>query len=183
MMRFAAPMLALALMWGAGSADAGELFEGLGPRLIGRQLTEVLEGAELACKQDGNEASVRRCQPLPGALDTLGGANITSAEAMFVDKELELVTVYFSDRDFAKVSAYVTQQLGGGQDWSVTLRGGMNMGFKDQIFIWERDDLHAVLQQFDRKIDRASLIYGTPQAMAEVIKRIKATPPGGVRDL
>ena len=143
-MRFAAPMLALALMWGAGSVDAGELFEGLGPRLIGSQLTDVLEGAELACKQDGNEASVRRCQPLPGALDTLGGANITSAEAMFVDKELELVTVYFSDRDFAKVSAYLTQQLGGGQDWSVTLRGGMNMGFKDQIFIWERDDLHAV---------------------------------------
>ncbi len=161
----------------------GELFEGLGPELIGAELIKVLEGAELACHQDSADGSVRRCQPLPGALDTIAGAKITSAEALFVDDRLAMVSVYFSDRDFAKVSAYVTQKLGSGQDWSVTLRGGMNMGFKDQIAIWERSDLHAVLQQFDRKIDRASLMYGTPQAMAEVLKRIKATPPGGVRDL
>jgi hypothetical protein len=182
-MRFAALVGAWVLIWTATSASAGELFAGLGPESIGRELTAVLEGAELGCKQDGNDASVRRCQPLPGALDTLSGAKITSAEALFVDGHLEMVTVYFSDRDFAKVAAYLTQQFGAGEDWSVTVRGGMNMGFKDQIFIWERDDLHAVVQQFDRKIDRASLIYGTPQAMAEVMKRIKATPPGGVRDL
>jgi hypothetical protein len=174
---------AVVLLSSAALAGAGELFEGLGPQLLGSELTAVLEGAELACKQDSADASVRRCQPLPGALDTLSGAKITSAEALFVDQELAMVTVYFSDRDFAKVAADAKAKLGEPQDWSVILRGGMNMGFKDQIFIWERDDVQAVLQQFDRKIDRASLIYGTPPAMAEVVKRIKATPPGGVRDL
>ena len=162
---------------------AGDVFEGLGPQLIGSELIVVLEGAELACRQDTADSSLRRCQPLPGALDTLGGAKITSAEALFVDSQLAIVSIYFLERDFAKVQAYATQKLGDGQDWTVTLRGGMNAGFKDQIVIWEKEDLHALLQQFDRKIDRASLIYGSPRAMAEVLKRIKATPAGGVRDL
>jgi hypothetical protein len=143
----------------------------------------VLEGAELACRQDPADASVRRCQPLPGALDSVGGAKVTSVEALFVQKELAQVSVYFAERDFPKVLAYVTQKLGEGQDWTVTLRGGMNAGFKDQIVIWEQEKLHALMQQFDRKIDRASLTYGSPRAMAESLKRIKATPPGGVRDL
>ena len=162
---------------------AGDVFEGLGPQLIGSELIVVLEGAELACRQDTADSSLRRCQPLPGALDTLGGAKITSAEALFVDSQLAMVSIYFSERDFAKVQAYATQKLGDGQDWAVTLRGGMNAGFKDQIVIWEKDGLHALLQQFDHKIDRASLIYGSPRAMAEALKRIKATPAGGVRDL
>jgi hypothetical protein len=161
----------------------GEVFEGLGPELIGDDLTAVLEGAELACRQDSADASIRRCQPLPGALDTVGGAKVASAEALFVDDQLAQVSVYFSERDFPKVLAYATQKLGTGQDWTVTIKGGMNAGFKDQIVIWEQEDLHALLQQFDRKIDRASLIYGSPRAMAEVMKRIKATPAGGVRDL
>jgi len=174
---------ALVLACGVTPVWAGEVFEGLGPELIGAELTSVLEGAELACRQDTADSSLRRCQPLPGALDTLGGAKITSAEALFVDDRLAMVSIYFSEREFAKVQAYAMQKLGEGQDWTVTLRGGMNAGFKDQIVIWEKDDVHALLQQFDRKIDRASLIYGAPRAMAETLKRIKATPAGGVRDL
>jgi hypothetical protein len=143
----------------------------------------VLEGAELACRQDAANASLRRCQPLPGALDTLGGAKLTVVEALFVENELAQVSAYFNERDFSKVLAHLTQKLGEGQDWTVTLRGGMNMGFKDQIVIWEQNRTVALLQQFDGKIDRASLIYGSPRAMAELLKRIKATPPGGVRDL
>jgi hypothetical protein len=182
-MHFARHVAVGVLICSAAAAYAGELFEGLGPELIGSELTTVLEGAELGCKQDSADASLRRCQPLPGALDTLGGAKISSAEAVFVDKRLAQVTVYFSERDFAKVLAYVAPKLGEAQDWTVTIRGGMNAGFKDQIFIWEQEHLHALLQQFDVKIDRASLIYGSPRAMAEVLKRIKATPAGGVRDL
>jgi hypothetical protein len=174
---------AVVLACGVTPACAGDVFEGLGPELIGSELTVVLEGAELACRQDTADASLRRCQPLPGALDTLGGAKVTTAEALFVDDRLAMVSIYFSERDFPKVRAYAMQKLGGGQDWTVTLRGGMNAGFKDQIVIWEKEDLHGLLQQFDRKIDRASLIYGSPRAMAEALKRIKATPAGGVRDL
>ena len=182
-MRFAVHVAASILACSAAASYAGELFEGLGPELIGSELTTVLEGAELGCKQDSADASLRRCQPLPGALDTIGGAKVTNAEALFVDKQLALVTVYFSERDFQKVLAYVAPKLGEAQEWTVTIRGGMNAGFKDQIFIWEQEHLHTVMQQFDLKIDRASLTYGSPRAMAEVLRRIKATPPGGVRDL
>jgi len=180
---FAACLAVTALAWSAAPAHAGDLFDGLGPELIGSELTSVLEGAELGCRKDAADASVRRCQPLPGALDTLGGALLTNAEAVFVDGELAQVSAYFSERDFPKVLAYVAQKLGEGQDWTVTIRGGMNAGFKDQIVIWEQESASALLQQFDRKIDRASLIYGSPRAMTELLKRIKATPPGGVRDL
>jgi hypothetical protein len=164
-------------------ARAGEVFDGLGPQLIGTELTTVLEGAELACRQDTADASLRRCQPLPGALDILGDAKVGSVEALFVDDKLAQVTAYFSERDFPKVLAYASKAFGEGQDWTVTLRGGMNMGFKDQIVIWEQERLQALAQQFDRKIDRSSLIYGSPRAMAELMKRIKSTPAGGVRDL
>ena len=140
-------------------------------------------GAELACRQDTVDSALRRCEPLPGVLDTLGDAKVGSAQALFIDDELAMVTVYFSEREFGKVLAYTMQQLGEGQDWTVTIRGGMNAGFKDHIVIWEQEKLHALLQQFDRKIDRASLTYGSPRAMAELLKRIKATPAGGVRDL
>src|SRR4029079_8291425 len=115
--------------------------------------------------------------------DTLGGVKVTSAEALFADDRLAMVSIYFSERWVARVRMYAIQKLGECQDWTVTLRGGMNAGFKDQIVIWEKTELHALLQQFDRKIDRASLIYGSPRAMAEALKRIKATPAGGVRDL
>jgi hypothetical protein len=176
-------IVVLALLGVPPGAQAGELFDGLGPALIGADLTEVLEGAELACKQDAADTSIRRCQPLPGALDTLAGAKLTGAEALFVDDRLAQVTVYFSERDFPRVQEYASRALGEGQDWTVTIKGGMNAGFKDQIRIWEQDKLAAIVQQFDRKIDRASLTYGTPAAMAETLKRIKATPAGGVRDL
>ena len=183
-MRMLAAQVALvALAWIAPPAHAGEVFEGLGPELIGSELTTVLEGAELACHQEPADAAVRRCRPLPGALDILGGAKVTSVEALFVDRHLAQVTVYFGERDFPKVLAYLTPKLGEGQDWTVTIRGGMNAGFKDQIVIWEQSGVSALLQQFDRKIDRASLIYGSSPAMADVLNHIKATPPGGVRDL
>src|SRR4029079_12900583 len=96
---------------------AGDVFEGLGPQLIGSELTVVLEGAELACRQDTADSSLRRCQPLPGALDTLGGAKVTSAEALFADDRLAMVSIYFSEREFAKVQMYAIQKLGEGQDW------------------------------------------------------------------
>jgi hypothetical protein len=178
-----AVVVLLTLLATTPGAWAGELFDGLGPALVGAELTEVLEGAELACKQDAADAAIRRCQPLPGALDTLAGAKLTGAEALFVDERLAQVTVYFSERDFPRVQEYASRALGESQDWTVTIKGGMNAGFKDQIRIWEQDQLAAILQQFDRKIDRASLTYGTPAAMADTLKRIKSTPPGGVRDL
>jgi hypothetical protein len=55
--------------------------------------------------------------------------------------------------------------------------------FEDQIRIWETDRFVLIAQQFDNKIDRSSVIYGTPRAMAPLLREIKATPRGGLRDL
>jgi hypothetical protein len=163
-------------------AIAGEVFDGLGPELIGTELTAVLEGAELACRQDPVEKAIRRCHPLPGALNSLEGAP-AAVEAVFVDERLAQVAVTLPERRFAKVRRAVLTKLGEGQDWTVSIRGGMNAGFKNEIVIWERDKWTAVLQQFDHKIDRSSLTFGSPSAMASLLRQIKSTPPGGSRDL
>ena len=164
------------------SARAGDVFEGLGPQTIGTELTAVLEEAELACRRDPADADIRRCHPIPGALDTLAGAPAV-VEAQFAADHLALVSITFPEARFADVRRFANEQLGAGKDWSVGIIAGMNGTFKAEITIWESEDRAAVLQQFDRKINRSSLIYGTPSAMAPLLRRIKATPPGGMRDL
>ena len=78
-----------------------DVFDGLDPSLVGAELTAVLEGAELACRQESKPADVRRCRPLPGALDSVGGVPVSSVEALFADASLVQVTVYLSESRFA----------------------------------------------------------------------------------
>jgi hypothetical protein len=160
-----------------------DVFDGLSPGLVGAELTTVLEGAELACRQDPKEMALRRCKPLPGALDSLGGVPVTAVEALFKDEQLVQVTVYFPESRFADVKHSLSPRFGDGTDWSVSLRAGMAGTVKDEVLLWEKEDLVMIAQQFDGKIDRSSLVYGSAEVMARLLKHIKSTPPGATRDL
>ena len=176
----------VASCWGllsAAALGAEDVFEGLAPELVGSELTSVLEGAELACRQDRADPHIRRCVPLTGALWTLGGAPLNAVEALFDHRHLAQVTVYFPEARFADILPFLSARFGEGKDWSVTIRSGMAGQFSDQIRLWETGRFVVVAQQYDRKIDRSSVIYGTAGAMAPLLQRIKSTPPGGLRDL
>jgi hypothetical protein len=144
----------------------------------------VLEGAELKCQADKTAAQdVRLCEPIPGALDRLAGVPVTSVSARFESARLQRVTVLFNETSFAKLAPQLKSRFGAAKDWTVSIHAGMNASFKNQILLWEGERWTAVLQQYDGKINRSSLTYGTPSAMAELVQRIKATPPGASRDL
>jgi hypothetical protein len=96
---------------------------------------------------------------------------------------LAQVTVYLPESRFPELKRVLAVRLGEATDWSVIIRSGMAGMFKDDILLWEKDGLVLIAQQFDQKIDRSSLIYGSAKAMAPLLKQIKSTPPGAVRDL
>jgi hypothetical protein len=116
-------------------------------------------------------------------MDALDGVPVTSVEALFQDKLLAQVTVYFPQSRFAEVKRILGGKFGEATDWSVIIRSGMAGTFKDEVLLWERDDFVMIAQQYDQKIDRSSVIYGSPAAMAPLLKQIKSTPPGATRDL
>lgn len=173
-------VVALGVSLGAAAAD---LFDGLAPERAGAELTAVLEEAELACMRDPGVADVRRCRPLPGAMNALGRAALREVEAIFVDRQLAQVTAYVAESQFDEVRQVLSERLGAGQDWTIVIRAGMAGQFTDEIRIWETERFVLIAQQFDRKIDRSSIVYGTPQAMAELLQRARSTPPGSMRDL
>jgi len=181
--RLAATASVLLVCTVALRAHAGDLFDGLGPDLAGAELSAVLEGAELACAREPSAPDLRRCRPLPGALDALGSVPLTEVEAQFVGGQLAQVTAYFPERRFAEVKRLLSERLGPSQDWTVVIRSGMAGQFSDEIRIWETERFVLIAQQFDRKIDRSSAIYGTPTAMAQLLRQIRSTPRGGMRDL
>jgi hypothetical protein len=116
-------------------------------------------------------------------LETLGGVGVNAVEARFDDQRLAQVTVYLPESHFAAVLPVLYARFGEGENWDVVLRAGMAGQLEDQIRIWETDRFVLVAQQFDGKIDRSSVIYGSPRAMAPLLRQIKSTSPGGLRDL
>jgi len=172
--------------WGfcfAAALSIEDVFEGLAPERVGSELSAVLQRVELACHWDRTDAQLYRCVPAHGARWTLGQVRLSAVEALFSEQRLAQVTVYFPEQHFSEILSLVSARFGEGQDWSLTLRSGMAGQFSDQIRLWETDRFVLVAQQYDRKIDRSSLIYGTARAMASLLQRIKSTPPGALRDL
>jgi hypothetical protein len=108
---------------------------------------------------------------------------VNAVEALFVDQHLAQVTIYLPESRFAAVLLAFSARFGEGKNWDVVLRAGMAGQLEDQIRIWETDRFALVAQQFDGKIDRSSVIYGSPRAMAPLLRQVKSTPPGGLRDL
>lgn len=176
----------IVLCWGlpcAVALGAEDILESLAPAFVGAELDSVLEGAELACRPDRADPETRRCIPLPGALQTLAGVGVSAVDAVFVERCLALVTVYFPESRFTAVLPVLSARFGEGKNWDVLLRAGMAGQLEDQIRIWETDRFVLVAQQFDGKIDRSSVIYGSARAMSPLLQRIKSTPRGGLRDL
>ena len=167
----------------ADALAAGDIFDGLAPELVGSELGSVLEGAELACRQDRADPKIRRCTALPGALKAVGGVGVNAVEARFDDQRLAQVTIYLPEPRFAAVLPILSARFGEGKAWSVILRAGMAGQFEAKIRIWETDRFVLIAQQFDGKIDRSSVIYGSARAMAPLLRQILSTPPGGLRDL
>jgi len=172
----------VASCWGSAAVPASDdVLQRLAPDLLGSELTGVFEDAELTCRED--RADLRRCVAAGGAHWTLGGVSLNAVEAVFYDHQLARVAVYFAEARFADVLPFLSACFGAGEDWSVTLRAGMAGQFSDQIRLWETDRFVLVAQQYDGKIDRSSVIYGTTRAMAPLVQRIRSSPRGGLRDL
>lgn len=158
---------------------AGDVLDALPPERIGAKLAGVLRDVELTCRQDLDDARVQRCAPIPEGAARLGDMPLHSVEAVFRDERLEQVTIYFAESRFAGVKALVSDRLGQGQDASFSVRAGMAGTFTNEVIVWQTATLAAVLRQFDRKIDRSSLIYGSPDAVSPLLEQIRARPRGG----
>jgi hypothetical protein len=55
--------------------------------------------------------------------------------------------------------------------------------FEAGVQLWSSGDVALVLEQYAGKIDRAALTYGDAEAMAPLLARKRAYPPGAWRDL
>jgi hypothetical protein len=159
------------------------VFQVLGPELLGRSVGGLFEAPEFLCRQDDKNPDIQRCTSAPNAPWTLDGIGASAVEALIRDGRAVQITVYFREARFTQVLAALSTRLGDGDDWTVTIRGGMAGQLPDQIRIWETDRFALVAQQYDRKIDRASVIYGFVDAMAPLIRKIRSTPRGALRDL
>ena len=162
---------------------AQDVLDALGPELLGSSVGRVLDASEFSCRQDRTDPDIQRCTSAPHTLWAIGGVSATALEALVKDGRLMQVAVYFPERRFAQVSLALSARLGEGRDWSVTIRSGMAGQLPDQIRIWQTDRFALVAQQYDRKIDRSSVMYGSADAMAPLLRRIQSTPRGALRDL
>ncbi|HTO44788.1 MAG TPA: hypothetical protein VML56_11970 [Burkholderiales bacterium] len=159
------------------------MFQVLGPELLGSSAGDLFDGSEFSCSQDRTDPSIQRCTSPPNAPWTLDGIGATAVEALVKDGRLVQIAVYFREARFTQLLAALSTRLGDGDDWTVTIRSGMAGQLPDQIRIWETDRFALVAQQYDRKIDRASVIYGSVDAMAPLLRKIRSTPRGALRDL
>jgi len=151
--------------------------------MLGSSVGRVLAGSAFSCRQDRTDRETQRCTSTSSTLWTLAGTSASAVEALLKDGHLLQVTVYFPESRFARVLLALSTKLGEGRDWTVAIRSGMAGQLPDQIRIWETDRFALVAQQYDRKIDRSSVVYGSADAMAPFLRQIQSTPRGALRDL
>jgi len=171
---------ALPLSWACAADD---VLDALGPELLGSPVGRVLEESKFSCTQDRTEPDTQRCSSKSSALTAFGEVSASALEALIKDRRLLQVAVYFPEAQFTRVLAVLSTRFGEGHDWTVTIRSGMAGQLPDHIRIWESDRFALVAQQYDRKIDRSSVIYGSVDVMAPLLRRIRSTPRGALRDL
>ena len=135
------------------------------------------------CGQDRTDLDIQHCASAPHTHWTVSGVTASALEVLVKDGRLVQVTVYFPESRFPHMLLALSTWLGKGEDWTVTIRAGMAGQLPDQIRIWETDRFALVAQQYDRKIDRSSVIYGSAEAMAPLLRQIQSTPRGALRDL
>jgi len=175
-LRAAALAATLAL---ATVASAADIWDALGPARIGASKAEVTEQLPLSCDASG---LAQRCTPA-GISGNFDGVAATAIELTFEDARLTKVSVTFSDQYYEALLRQLVARFGTGEDHSFRARAGMGGEFIAGVYLWSLDGIRLVLEQFAGKIDRSALVYGTDEAMADLVREKTAYPPGARRDL
>jgi hypothetical protein len=169
-------LTALALAMAGPAAAAHDAWDALGPGAIGASREQLEAKLPLQC-----QAQV--CRPAADAANRFAGAAVERIELAFDADRLARVTVRFGTQHYERVLGAVRQRFGEGADHSFQARAGMAGEFAAGVFVWSRPDLALVLEQYAGKITRSQLVYGTPQALAGLLRDKTATPRGARRDL
>jgi hypothetical protein len=169
-------VLAGALVLGAASAQAQDAWEALGPARIGAARADVEANVPLQC-----EAML--CVPVAGALTRVAGVPVQYVELRFDGGRLAQVTIRLAEQHYAALLETLREKFGPGADHSYQARAGMAGEFVAGVFLWSGPEVVLVLEQFAGKITRSELVYGTPQALADLVRAKTATPRGARRDL
>lgn len=169
-------VLGLVLAVRCAAAGTGA-WEALGPSAIGRDRAAVGAAVALACDQG---EPLQRCT---APLTELAGVPVRGLEAGFRDGRLAWVTVRLDPDRYAAALEAVRARLGEPEDRSFRARAGMAGDFEAGVQLWNAGDVAVVLEQYAGKIDRGALRYGDARAMAELVARKRAYPPGAWRDL
>jgi len=176
--------VAAALVASAVAAEPADGWQVFGPDALGIGRDQVAVQMPLQCGSEDAEPDLLVCQPAPGAMSTFAGVPVQKIELTFRGDRLEKVTGRLHESQFEALERFITARAGAGRDCSYLFRGGMGAAeFVNRILLWRAPDYALVIQQFQGKIDRSVFSYGTPAAMAEVVKEKTAYPPRSRRDL
>ncbi|HXV08576.1 MAG TPA: hypothetical protein VD791_11140 [Burkholderiales bacterium] len=167
---------ALALAAAALGAAAQDAWETLGPGAIGAGRAELETRLALHCQAD-------TCRPAAGTADRFAGVPVERIDLAFDADRLARVTVRFDTQHYERVREAVRDRFGEGADHSYLARAGMAGEFAAGVFVWSGPGLALVLEQYAGKITRSQLVYGTPRALAALVRDKSATPRGARRDL
>lgn len=166
------------LTWTASAAD---LWDQLGPAKLGAAQAQIVEQIPMACSA-GADGQV--CTTTAGTGQTFAGLPIRAAELRFAEERLARVAVKLSEQSYRSLLAFLSAQFGPAEDRSFRARGGMAAAeFEAGVHLWEHDGVSLVLEQFAGKIDRSVLTYGSPGAMADLVRSKTSYPRGARRDL
>jgi hypothetical protein len=173
-------LAALALPAAVGAADGWELF---GPDKLGAARAQIAAQVELECAPLPDEPGATVCRPTQGASPRFAGAPVERVDLTFRDDRLDKVAGRLHESHFEALESFVVQRNGAGQDCSIRFRAGMGAELLNRIVLWRTADHALVIEQFQGKIDRSAFTYGTPHAMARMVRDKTAYPPGTRRDL
>ena len=118
-----------------------------------------------------------------GAIETFAGIPLRRAELRFASGRLSAVSLHFSEEHYPALLRVLHERYGAGEDRNYQARAGMAGEFTAHIWIWTVGDLAVVLEQYAGKIDRSGVVYGTSEAMAELLRVKREVSPGARRDL
>jgi hypothetical protein len=160
-------------------ASAADLWDALGPARIGASKAEITEQLPLNCEASG---LAQRCTPVgnSGNFDAVAANTI---ELTFEDARLTKVSVTFGEQYYEALLRRLVARFGPGEDRSFRARAGMGGEFIAGVYLWGVEGIRLVLEQFAGKIDRSALVYGTDEAMADLVREKTAHPAGARHDL
>ena len=173
-------LAALVLPGVAGAADGWELF---GPDKLGTEREQIAAHIALECAPAQDAPGVTACRPASGAIPRFAGVPLERVDLLFRGDRLLKVAAHLHESHFGALEAFVVARHGAGQDCSIRFRAGMGAELLNRILLWRSTTQAMVIEQFQGKIDRSAVAYGTADAMAGMVRDKTAYPPGARRDL